>query len=681
MLLPCWVVKSDDLRRILAATWLSRSWTLPEFILAKDSVLVCGNEEITWQEFMGCLWRGSLRHHDAQTAHWRTLAQAWLSLPRYETALDGTRHKYTVREKLRPSKGTVFLSDRRVFYIFVLPLMAAGIYFAAAHEWNNGYNNPKIKKPAYIPAGSEVTDYDERIWLLKVTLLPFGIACVTLFLVWFILKLLYGANRGSSLPLKAYGDDELFNMISTAILNRDCKWKQDKCFSLYGVLERHGIDMPLPDYTIDAQQVYIKFFARLVELNPQALALLVDATDTPASSWASTTTLARTTSDMSTSSSSPPALRPSWAPDLRRPHRAAWLPREFVLGAAAGTSNTRSFSSSHIPISPQVFIDIGVLRVPAIPLGVITFRTDLTSLYELHRDTAKDAARLALAEIVLLLEHTQDMYKTRPRMRRNKEANVGSSHFLFFRSVMVPDVWLQWNHQHHYSAASPREHTQSSGGEKGYYGVSRSDTGATSGSGSSEGSRGLRVKAERRLWESRSTFNQLAMRYKHFFVPLLQIIRKHRKYREKDMRREESQRAKEYGKQMHNNPGAHSISPPPLPSTMSTGRVALPQRSIDRLWKVLEGKKKLLKALDEWCLDVAERQKRSFFATATGFPGTGGIEVAIGDELFYVPNAPALMVLRKRQFGPGYHVVGPASGPFRARRLHEGVGMHTVDIY
>ncbi|KAH7014365.1 heterokaryon incompatibility protein-domain-containing protein [Microdochium trichocladiopsis] len=603
-LLRNWVVEPDDLKRVLDNTWLSRSWTLPEFILARDSLLIYGDETIPWQEFLGCIWRGSLRRHDSQTAHWQALAQAWLSLPRDELGSDGSRSRYTMRERLRPSKTTLFLTDKKILWYFVVPLMIIGIWVGVHERFQDNIQGP---------------DENDALWYLRVVLPPVALALITVVLVWFVLKIMYGANRGSELPLKSYGDDELFNMISTAMLNRRCTKVHDKCFSLYSVLERHGINMGIPDYDLDAQQVYVNFFARLVQENPQALALLVDAAQySPApdstSSLGSSTTL---------NSADATTLRPSWALNLEAHDRPPWLPREFVLGAA----NTTKIPNA--VISPRVFTDVGVLRVPAIPLGIITFRTDLTALYELHRDTAREVAKAALAELMLLLEHTQDMYKARPRLRRSKEANLRSSHFLFFRSVMMPDVWLKWNHQHHYSTAAPREHHQSSSRTEHYGGGGRrvNSTGSRSGGSSSRSrstsstSKGFRAKSERRLWESKSTFNQLALKYKRFFIPLLRIIRKHRKYRDKDMRKEEASRGTRDEEKSRGSPPE---------SSMAVGPIML-VRSVDRLWKVIESKKKLLKALDEWCMSVASSQPRSFFATASGFPGTGGVDIRIGD--------------------------------------------------
>lgn len=576
LLLPGWVVKPQDLSAVLENEWLSRSWTLPEFILAKDALLIYGNEIMPWQEFLGCIWRGPLKH-GSQAAHWQALAQAWLSLPRQDTAADGIKNEYNMRDRLCASRATVFLADRKLGYYVVAPILAGltavGVYYQNQHT--------------YQVQGETVLYY------ITLILPPIAVVFLVSFIIYIILTLLYGANRGSDLPLKAYGNDELFNIISAAMLNRRCSLPQDKCFSLYSVLARYGIDMGRPDYAAEIESIFSTFFAMLLQYNPQALALLVD------------------TSGAVESRATGCITGPSWALNPGTRARPPWIPSEFVLG----DKSTRTIAEP-----PFVDTEAGVLVVPAISLGIITFRTDFSTVWEHHRGAAQDLAKAALTELLLLLEHTQDTYLSRP-----SKANLKSSHFLFFRSVMMPEVWLKWNHQHH---ATSKAHGD-----------------------------GFNSKSELRWWERRSNFSALTAEYRQFFIPLLRIIRKHRKYRKKDTSKAAS-------------PGEKPVE------TMT-----VPARSVERLYRAIKSKKKLVDAFSGWCREVSEHRCRSFFTTATGFPATGGMNVSVGDELFYVPNAPTLMVMRRRLDGHGYTLVGPASGPFKASELHVGVELKQVKVY
>ncbi|KAJ1328942.1 HET domain-containing protein [Microdochium nivale] len=87
------------------------------------------------------------------------------------------------------------------------------------------------------------------------------------------------------------------------------------------------------------------------------------------------------------------------------------------------------------------------------------------------------------------------------------------------------------------------------------------------------------------------------------------------------------------------------------------------------------------------------RDHSCLFTLLDGFPGTGTEDLRPGDELFYVPNVPALMVFRKRLLlgcggggrgsPPGYEVVGPAMGPFEETRLGNGPDqeLEYIDLY
>ncbi|KXJ85297.1 heterokaryon incompatibility protein-domain-containing protein, partial [Microdochium bolleyi] len=50
-----WYIEKNDLDFILETVWLTRAWTFQEFVLSHNITLLCGNEELRWEEFFAAI--------------------------------------------------------------------------------------------------------------------------------------------------------------------------------------------------------------------------------------------------------------------------------------------------------------------------------------------------------------------------------------------------------------------------------------------------------------------------------------------------------------------------------------------------------------------------------------------------------------------------------------------------
>ncbi|KAK0630506.1 heterokaryon incompatibility protein-domain-containing protein [Bombardia bombarda] len=338
-----------DLDEVLDREWTRRSWTFQELILACNPIVLCGDKAISWEDLLSAICidinKSGVKHHDMPLlasapvlAHWWSMTDIWLSLPRphrpypYHASqidvLAANASSFKDHIISRAKHGVGIPSSLRLFH----HLVAYTCSLTVLGAWGFAiFMSFKAAKPGIDSLNNG------SVWLLLVfawfvvTLIALTYVCLVFQIpsLWFHIThgieqkwLLRSANDVLDDSKLRYAG--VIDGIRAALRERVSSNHHDKAFSLAGILKTCGASPSRPDYSSKVQETYRVLCQDLFSWQPAALIILMDAGG---------------------------STDPSWVPDFSRPCPSTWLTSRYRLGVTEDstpitTQPTFSFRSS-----------------------------------------------------------------------------------------------------------------------------------------------------------------------------------------------------------------------------------------------------------------------------------------------------------------------------------------------
>ncbi|KAL1623110.1 hypothetical protein SLS54_004596 [Diplodia seriata] len=334
----------EDLLDSRGRPWSQRVWTLQEFLLAWDVILLCGDRALHRNDFLrGLKYTKQLELDESFTMiqslpgcfhDWCSLLDLWIGCERPHI-WNGQRMRYSpwyIHRALLPPGGSVF------------PVSASGPDDAEdLFSWYTGHLFATIILLGLLPSFFRIFYarwYTLLIYLLAVFNALHSFAHIVdggsystwprpsafLFFRWIKsalrwVAILRGKDRSTE-PVSA------LNGIMQAVRDRTASDPKDKSYAMYGVLESFGVSLSTPDYRKAQGRVHQEFFSDLLAWHGVFLHLLMD---------------------VRTENGRPqPQETPTWVPTLQElPPR--WLDQAYYFGenpysATLATSRVRALA-------------------------------------------------------------------------------------------------------------------------------------------------------------------------------------------------------------------------------------------------------------------------------------------------------------------------------------------------
>ncbi|KAL1633876.1 hypothetical protein SLS58_010932 [Diplodia intermedia] len=345
----------EDLLDSRGRPWSQRVWTLQEFLLAWDVILLCGDRALHRNDFLrGLKYTKRLEMDESFTMiqslpgcfhDWCSLLDLWIGCERPHI-WNGQRMRYSPRyihRALLPPGGSMF------------PVSAPGPDEADdLSMWYTGHLCCSIILLGLLPSFFRIFYarwYTLLIYLLAVYNALHSFAHIVdggsystwprpsafLFFRWIKsasrwVAMLRGKDRSAE-PVSA------LNGIMQAVRDRTASDPKDKSYAMYGVLESFGVSLSTPDYRKARGRVHQEFFSDLLAWHSVFLHLLMDVR-------------------AENGRPQPQETTPTWVPALQAlPPR--WLDRAYYVGenphsATPATSRVRALAEGpYLRVSVQ----------------------------------------------------------------------------------------------------------------------------------------------------------------------------------------------------------------------------------------------------------------------------------------------------------------------------------------
>lgn len=319
---------------MLDREWIHRSWTFQELILARHLVVLCGTKEISWEELISAISlmaqnsMGSFKTmaeleetaasypvSPSVLAHWQSMIDLWLGLPRPSNGFESSRIHVSGNRKSSLRDDIIAYWDRfgdspLLFRLFHWTVAAIGL-ISAIGAW--AYLTRvfvQIQVSTSFRAGAPVV----LVWFVMTVLA--GIQTRRLYLVWYGIGFGQGQSwlRDSATATETLQAAEALDGIRAALRERISTQPQDKAFSISGILQTCGASPSPPDYSLSTTETYLTLVKDLLAWRPEALIMLMDA--------GISTACIRDLSATETI---------SWVPDWSTPRPSAWLTSRYRL--------------------------------------------------------------------------------------------------------------------------------------------------------------------------------------------------------------------------------------------------------------------------------------------------------------------------------------------------------------
>ncbi|KAK4195549.1 heterokaryon incompatibility protein-domain-containing protein [Triangularia verruculosa] len=291
--------RNVHLDEVLDREWIHRSWTFQELILARQLVVLCGTQEISWEELisavslmaqnsMGTFRTAAEQRERAATypvspavlAHWQSMIDLWLGLPRPSHGPDrSTRKRVHVSGNNHSSLRDDIIAywDRYgdspfIFRLFHWTVTALGLLFAMG-IWAflvrsllqfDGVYSFRIGPPILL------------VWLIVSVIL--GMRVRKLYLLWYSIGFGQGQTwlRDSATGTESLQAAEVLDGIRAALRERVSTQPHDKAFSIIGIVQASGASTTPPKYSLSKTTTYLTLLKDLLAWRPEALILLMD---------------------------------------------------------------------------------------------------------------------------------------------------------------------------------------------------------------------------------------------------------------------------------------------------------------------------------------------------------------------------------------------------------------------
>ncbi|KAK0705759.1 heterokaryon incompatibility protein-domain-containing protein [Apiosordaria backusii] len=325
-----------DLDQVLDREWIHRSWTFQELILARQLVVLCGTKEISWEELISAIAlmaQNSMGNFKTAAelaekaasypvsppvlAHWQSMIDLWLGLPRPSGGPD--RHRIHVSGNSRSSLRDDIIAywDRYgdsplLFRLFHRTVTTLGL-FSVIGTW--AYLTTVLVQFEVISSfriGAPVL----LVWLVVSVII--GIQTRRLYLLWYSIGFGQGQSwlRDSATTTETLQAAEALDGIRAALRERVSTQPHDKAFSISGILQACGATPSHPDYSLSTTKTYLILVKDLLAWRPEALILLMDA--------GGSTNIAGPGDETESI---------SWVPDWSTPRPSVWLTSRYRLNS------------------------------------------------------------------------------------------------------------------------------------------------------------------------------------------------------------------------------------------------------------------------------------------------------------------------------------------------------------
>ncbi|KAF2667472.1 hypothetical protein BT63DRAFT_472203 [Microthyrium microscopicum] len=306
--------QAEDFQTLLSCDWAERIWTLQEIILARNVVVICGTQMVTWNDFIRGLVLGTWEWYAANSKTiqaiaptqydiWMSIIQLWMNFER-KSHWNNRQVRRLIpapRQKLDPESanrrpGISFFHYqalankmvrallRIVHTVILLLLMGSLITIMVLYSENKGifhrfHHTGQVEvlylngtfDTSYIVTNSD-SHVDKIFWPIT-SLSLVAMFCIMFFNFMSPLQLVPG-SPDKKLPKTI--DLSMFLSIQRAIRTRQCKDPRDKSYGLYGVLKDLGVGIALVSYEKPVGLVYQELFLALLHWGG-SLNLLLDA--------------------------------------------------------------------------------------------------------------------------------------------------------------------------------------------------------------------------------------------------------------------------------------------------------------------------------------------------------------------------------------------------------------------
>ncbi|KAK3312629.1 heterokaryon incompatibility protein-domain-containing protein [Apodospora peruviana] len=333
-----------DLDEILDREWTHRSWTFQELILARNPVIVCGDQTIHWEDFVTAIYRSLTDKAKIETkelpasatvlTHWRSIIDIWLGFPRNSKPFRRSPEPKPAEDSTSLPRPALSFKDHIVahwriegdvptsiqfLYWFTVTLLASSavttLGYATYETLLSLWNEITIRQ--HLSSDNVIVTISWYIAALGWAMTAF-LSCYCLFRfsrAWYYT--VHGRRQDwlANRSLWETGVTEsarALDGVRAALRERVSSCAHDKSFSLSGVLRAFGVTPSRPDYTATVWETYLNLCRDLFLWQPSALILLLDAGG----------------------SQKDHVDHASWIPDWRTPRPAGWLTLRYRLGVA-----------------------------------------------------------------------------------------------------------------------------------------------------------------------------------------------------------------------------------------------------------------------------------------------------------------------------------------------------------
>lgn len=229
---------------MLDSSWVHRSWTFQELILARDPIFLCGDSALLWEDLLGFL---SFEDEDLTVwrdfGHWRSLIDMWMKFPRQlqqPVSDDGDGNAWSMEARPTTTFDEVleqqFESARIGLSAEAMPVLGRASDEYASDE----YASDEYSALHFLIRGRHQTRHWSRT-----------------------------RRTGSSA--------DILGAVLAALRQRQCASPHDHVYALHGIFSGLGLVLPPVDYKASVETVNWQFFEALVRWDKTYATLLLDA--------------------------------------------------------------------------------------------------------------------------------------------------------------------------------------------------------------------------------------------------------------------------------------------------------------------------------------------------------------------------------------------------------------------
>ena len=261
-----------QVENFLQHQWAYRVWTFQEVILCRNPVVLSGESSVLWEDLVNAIiLQDPLPTMATALAHWYSLVILWLVFPHRphltqkspDLHNEGSKDTHSFNQRVHTICSHNIFHNPCAFWLYIALLLICitSIGFALREL-------DRASPGALVPV----------VWITIIGAPYIWINYVDPLLTF----VLFGRKHELPVPATDTKDEvgvrtDLLDGIWNTLRARICSEPRDRYFALSGILKRSGVLVPAPDYSLTIEEIYRTLFRDLLQWQPAALTLILDA--------------------------------------------------------------------------------------------------------------------------------------------------------------------------------------------------------------------------------------------------------------------------------------------------------------------------------------------------------------------------------------------------------------------